>query len=158
MAGQTFNEKAKAKMRQRAEAVMAASGYPESVLAGVRAESGPSRWWILLSTYIALFKKYYYVALTERNVVVLGLSVWTGRPSGVESVTPREQASITDFSPGTVWGSFRFMTPGRKKPLKLRFVSRVYRQEAESIAGALAHGTLPAGGGYQVGPGEPYPN
>lgn len=132
---------------------MAAAGYPESVLAGVRAESGPSRWWILLTTYIVLFKKYYYVALTERNVVLLGLSIWTGRPRSVKSVTPLEQARITDFTPGSLWSSFRFMTPDRKKPLKLRFAARSYRKEAESIVGALASGAPPAGGQYQVGPG-----
>ncbi|MGH3168700.1 MAG: hypothetical protein ACRDN0_22815 [Trebonia sp.] len=142
MAGQGFNEKAKAKQVQRAEAAMAASGYPGSVLAGVRAESGPSRWWILLSTYITLFKKYYYVALTEQSVVLLRLSIWTGRPKSVRSVTPREQAGITDFSPGTLWGSFRFMTPDQKKPLKLRFAARIYRQEAESLAAALAAGSV----------------
>lgn len=142
MAGQSFNEKAKAKAQQRAEAVMAASGYPESVLVGVRAESGPSRWWVLLSTYITLFKKYYYLALTERNVVLLSLSIWTGKPKSVKSITPREQVSITDFTPGAVWGSLRLMTPDRNKPLKLRF-ARIYRQEAESISTAVASGALP---------------
>jgi hypothetical protein len=143
MAGQGFNDRAKARQQQRAEAVLAAAGYPESVQAGLRAESGPSRWWILLSTYITLFKKYYFVGLTEQNVVLLSLSIWTGRPKNVKSVTPRGQASITDFNPGTVWGSFRFMTPDRTKPLKLRFAARIYRQEAEEIARALAFG-MPA--------------
>jgi hypothetical protein len=76
-------------------------------------------------------------------VVLLSLSIWTGRPKNVKSVTPRGQASITDFNPGTVWGSFRFMTPDRTKPLKLRFAARIYRQEAEEIARALAFG-MPA--------------
>jgi hypothetical protein len=143
MAGQSFNDRAKAKQQARAEATMAAAGYPESIQAGLRGESGPSRWWILLSTYITLFKKYYYVALTEQNVALLKLSIWTGKPTKVQSVTPRGQASITEFNPGTMWGSFRIATPDRPKPLKLRFVSRVYRQEAEEIARALAFG-MPA--------------
>ncbi|HSZ38818.1 MAG TPA: hypothetical protein VK817_02555 [Trebonia sp.] len=143
MAGQGFNDRAKARQQQRAEAVLAAAGYPESVQAGLRGESGPSRWWILLSTYITLFKKYYFVGLTERNVVLLSLSIWTGRPKKIKSVTPREQVSITDFNPGTMWGSFRFMTPDRAKPLKLRFAARIYRKEAEEIARALAFG-MPA--------------
>lgn len=160
MAKQSLNEKAKARALQRAEAALAASGYPDSVLVGVRAESGPSGWWVLLSTYITLFRKYYYLALTERSVALLGLSFWTGKPTSVKSVTPREQVSITDFAPGAVWGSLRLMTPERKKPLKLRF-ARVYRREAESIAGALPSGmlppgVLPAGGPSQAGPGEAY--
>src|ERR1700678_1521520 len=115
MAGQSFNDRAKAKLQQRAEAALAAAGSPETVLVGLRAESGPSQWWVLLSTYITLFKKYYYVGLTDRNLVLIRLSIWTGRPSKIKSVTPRDQASISEFNPGTMWSSFRVMTPERNK-------------------------------------------
>jgi hypothetical protein len=148
MAGQGFNDKAKARLQQRAEATLAAAGYQETVLVGLRAESGPSRWWVLLSTYITLFKKYYFVGLTDQNLVLIGLSIWTGRPSKIKSVTPRDQSSISEFNPGTMWGSLRLMTPDRNKPLKLRFAARMYREQAQSLVNALASGTMPAGGSY----------
>jgi hypothetical protein len=151
MSGQSFVEKAKAKAVQRAEAAMAKSGYPEHVLVGARVQSGLSQWWNLLSAYAAFFRTYYFMGLTERNLVLCGISRWTGRPKNVKYITPREQARISDYYTGTVWDSFTYTIPGRKKPLKIR-VSRGYRREMEAMIGALNWGAAQTTGPYQ-----PYP-
>jgi hypothetical protein len=147
MSGQSFTEKAKAKTVQRAEAAMAKSGYPERVLVGARVQSGPSQYWMLLSSYTAFFRKYYFMGLTERNVALCGISRWTGRPKNVKSITPREQASISEYMPGALFDSFQYMTPELKKPLKIR-IGRGYRREVETMIGALNPGAIPAAGPY----------
>jgi hypothetical protein len=148
MSGQRFTEKAKAKTVQRAEAAMAKSGYPEQVLVGVRVQSGPSPYWALVSNYAAFFRKYYFMGLTERNMVLCGISRWTGRPKSVKSITPREQANISEYRTGTLFDSFRYMTPERKKPLKIR-VGRGYRREIETMINALNSGATLTAGPYQ---------
>jgi hypothetical protein len=159
MSGQSFTERAKARTIQRAEAVMANSGYPERVLVGARVQSGPSQWWSLLSAYATFFRKYYFIGVTERNVVLCGISRWTGRPKSVKFITPRDQVQLTDYIQSGVWDSFRYMTPQRNKPLKLRF-SRAYRREVEAIFGAVNSGAMPAVGpglGQGLGQGQGYP-
>jgi hypothetical protein len=123
-------------MDRAAPLIATAVGPSERVLAGARVESGISRWWILVSTYTLFFRKYYYLALTEHHVVLLKLSMWTGRPTKVDSVIPRNQVRVGDYRQGVVFGSFRFMIPGRSKPATIR-VHRVFRPEIESVLGQL---------------------
>jgi hypothetical protein len=151
MSGRSFTEKAKARTVQRAEAALAKSGYPEHVLVGARVQSGLSHWWNLLSAYATLFRTYYFMGLTERNMVLCGISRWTGRPKKVKYLTPREQARISDYCAGTVWDSFSYTIPGRSKPLKIR-VSRGYRGEMEAMIGALNSGAAQTSGPYQTYP------
>jgi hypothetical protein len=164
MPGQGFAERAKIKTTQRAERVIAKTGYPEPVLVGARVESGLSHWWNLLSAYATLFRKYYFMALTERNVVLIGISRWTGRPKKVKIVTPRDKASVSGYDRGNVFASFFYTIPDRKKPIKMR-VGRGWRPEVESMIGQLnsgipdsrwgPYGGTPADGG-QPGPSRPY--
>jgi hypothetical protein len=151
MPRQSLVGKAKARTVQRAEAAMAKSGYPEHVLVGARVQSGLSQWWNLLSAYATFFRTYYFMGLTEHNMVLCGISRWTGKPKNIKYITPREQARIFDYYAGTVWDSFTYTIPGRKKPLKIR-VSRGYRGEIEAMIGALNLGAAQA-----VGPYQPYP-
>ena len=123
-------------MDRAAPLVTAAVGPSERILAGARVESGVSRWWILLSTYTMLFRKYYYVVLTDHHVVLCKLSIWTGRPTKVEAAIPRNEVRMGDYKPGVVFGTFRFMIPGRTKPSRMR-VHRIFRPEIESILGQL---------------------
>jgi hypothetical protein len=118
------------------------------VQAGARVESGISRWWLLLSSYAAFLRKYYYMALTNHHVVLCRNSFWTGRPRRMESATPRDQVRVTRYKPGVVFGSFRYAYPGRNKPLLIR-VHRIYRPEIEFMLGQLGafspgYGSAPA--------------
>lgn len=164
MAGQGFTERAKIKTTQRAERVIAKTGYPERVLVGARVQSGLSHYWNLLSAYATLFRTYYFMALTDRNVVLIRISRWTGQPSKVKVVTPREKASISGYDPGTVFASFRYTIPERKKPLRMR-AGRGWRPEVESMIAQLnsdsrGPGWGPYGGtpeyGGQPGQFRPY--
>jgi len=145
--------------------VAAAAGPAERILAGARVESGLSRWWLLLSSYAAFLRKYYFLVLTDHYVVLIRSSRWSGRPRQAESVTAREQVRVGDWKPGVVFGSFRYTDPGRGRPMTMR-VHRVYRPEIEFILGqfgAFAPG-YPAGapglppGSWPGAPGgQPYP-
>ncbi|HEY2575522.1 MAG TPA: hypothetical protein VGI74_04375 [Streptosporangiaceae bacterium] len=144
-----FYQRGKDKTAQRAAPVIAAAlGPSEQVLTGARVESGVSRWWLLLSSYAAFLRKYYYMALTDYHVVLCRNSFWTGRPRRVESATPRDQVRVTSYKQGVVFGSFRYAYPGRNKPMLIR-VHRIYRPEIESMLGQLGvfspgYGAVPA--------------
>lgn len=154
---QSFNQGVKARLRDRADAVLAAAGYQENIRVGLRTESGLSPWWRLVSNYLVMFKKYYYVGVTDRSVVLIGISMWTTRPTSVKSVTPLGQATVSDFEPGTLWGSFYISTPDRPDRLHLNFASQAYREEAEAVVNtvyqAAAYGGQPQPGAY----GQPQP-
>ncbi|HEX4060262.1 MAG TPA: hypothetical protein VHY58_04490 [Streptosporangiaceae bacterium] len=140
-------QKGKNKTAERAvPLVVAAIGPSERILVGARVESGPSMWWALLSDWVVFFRKYYYMVLTEHHVVLVRNSKLSGRPKQVEATTPRDQVSIADFKPGTVFSRFKYSYPGRAKPLRMR-VHRIYRQEIDSILGQL--------GVFGLGSGEP---
>jgi hypothetical protein len=107
-----------------------------------------------------LFRKYYFMALTERNVVLIGISRWTGQPNKVKIVTPRDKASISGYDPGNVFASFSYTIPDRKKPIKMR-TGRGWRPEVESMIGQLNSvisdsGSGPYGGNPVYG-GQPEP-
>jgi hypothetical protein len=160
MAGQGFAERAKIKTTQRAEKVIAKTGFPEQVLVGARVQSGLSHWWNLLSAYATLFRRYYFMALTERNVVLIGISRWTGQPNKVKIVTPRDTASVSAYDPGTVFASFLYTIPDRKKPIRMR-AGRGWRPEVESMISQLNSGYRDSGwgpyGGNPAYGGEPAP-
>jgi hypothetical protein len=130
-------QRGKDKVAGRAAAVIASALQPdERILAGARVQSGVSQWWILLSDYVRLVQRWYYMALTDRQVIFCGLSFWTGKPTKVKIAAFREQVRVTDYRPGTLMGSFLFSYPGRDRPMRIR-TPRVWRPEVESILSAL---------------------
>jgi hypothetical protein len=148
-------QRGKERMAGRAAAVIAPALEPgERILIGARVQSGISQWWVLLSAYARLFQRWYYLVLTDRRLIFCGISFWTGRPTAIKIVTPREQARVTDFRPGAVWTSFRVGFPGRDKPLRIR-APRVYRPEVESMLSALGAGDPAAAGGLGPSYGTP---
>jgi hypothetical protein len=139
-------QRGKDRTAERAAPIIAAAVPAEQVLVGARAESGLSTWWMLLSTYLAFLRHYWYLALTDHHVVLCRVSRWSGRPKDVESATPRGQVQVADYQQGTLFSTFRYSYPGRDKPLRMR-VHRIYRQEIESMLGQL--------GAFGLGPGQP---
>jgi hypothetical protein len=132
-----FYQRGKEKTAARAAPLIAAAvGPSERIWVGARIESGLSQWWMLLSTWLVLFRQYYYLALTDHHVVVCGLSKWSGRPTRAEFAIPRNQVRIGNYTPGVVYGTFVLLFPGRDKPSKIR-VHRIFRPEIESILGQL---------------------
>jgi hypothetical protein len=129
-------QRGKDRTAERAGPIIAAALPAEQVLVGARAESGVSGWWMLLSTYVVFLRHYWYIALTDHHVVLVRVSRWSGRPRDVQAVTPRGEVQVTNYQPGTLFSTFRYVYPGRNKPLRMR-VHRIYRQEIESMLGQL---------------------
>ena len=142
----SLTQRGKDRTAERAAPIIAAALPTEQVLVGARAESGPSSWWILLSSYIVFFRKYWYIALTDHHVVLCSISRWSGRPKEVAAATPRGQVQVTNYQPGALFSTFRYGYPEREKPLRMR-VHRVYRAEIESLLGQI--------GAFGLGPGQP---
>jgi len=128
--------------------VQAALGPAERILVGARVESRLSGGW-LLSLYAGFLRKRHYMVLTDHHVVLIHISVWSARPTRVETATPRDQARASDYKPGVLGGFFKYTYPGRTKPMTVRMaVPRIYRQEIESMLGQL--------GAFGLGPSQPY--
>ena len=142
--------RARQKVRQRAEAFIESAAVPhEPIVAGALVVSGLSRKWVLLTPYIRLFGRSYYIALTEHYVLFCLMSGRTGRPVEVRIVEPRDQVRITDvrlrlaLSGGM--GSMLCYVPGRPGPMTLRFF-RIWRPEVEFLLGQLGPDqAVPAG-------------
>ena len=62
--------------------------------------------WAALTVAVTRLWKFRFVALTREAVVVVTISKFTLAPRKVESVTPRDQARVTDLHHGTVWTRF----------------------------------------------------
>lgn len=131
-----FGDRAKQKIRQRAEAFLASAPVPqEPLVAGAQVISGLGRGWVLLSATIRMFGRTYYLALTEGHVLFCWLSAWTGRPVAVPIVAPRDQVRVTDFRLGGSMGWLQCQLPGRS-PMTLRFY-RLWRPEIEALLAEL---------------------
>jgi hypothetical protein len=136
-----FGGRARQKVRQRAEEFIASAAVPhEPIVAGALMISGLDRKWVLLTPYIRLFGRSYYLALTEHYVLFCLMSGRTGRPVEVRIVAPRDQVRITNvrlvlaLSGGM--GSMLCYVPGRSAPMTLRFY-RIWRSEVEYLLGQL---------------------
>jgi hypothetical protein len=139
-----FGERARQKIRRRAEECIAAAAVPhEPILAGALVISGLSRKWVLLTPYIRMMGRSYYVAVTKRHVLFCQMSGLSGRAAGVPIVERREQVRITDlrlnlaFSGGM--GSMLCYLPGKSGPMTLRFF-RIWRYEVEKLLAELGTG------------------
>jgi hypothetical protein len=109
-------------------------------VAGAVVTSGLSRGWVLLTPYIRLFGRSYYLALSEHYVLFCHMSGTNGRPVAVPIVAPRDQVRIADvhlrlaLSGGL--GSMLCYVPGRSGPMTLRFY-RLWRPEVETLLAEL---------------------
>jgi hypothetical protein len=136
-----FGSRARQKVRERAEAFIASASVPqEPVVAGALVMSGLGREWGLLTPYIRLFGRSYYLALTERHLLFVWMSGTSGRPVGVPIVAPRDQVRITDVRL-RLWmsggmGSMLCYVQGRPGPMTLRFY-RLWRPEVEALLAEL---------------------
>ena len=138
----------KAKTKEQMEAALQPMLDPgERVVAAGLCEGGPSRWWMLISIYLVIFViKVYYVAVTDRRVIFMKVSTWTGRPKGLLRAEPRNAAAVTEVNPHPVWSTFVYRLPeGSTK--KLRF-HRIWRDEMTALLQALRAPAPTAPGGF----------
>lgn len=131
-----FGDRAKRKIRQRAEVFLASAPVPqERLVAGAQVVSGLSRGWVLLSPTIRLFGRNYFMTLTEGHVLFCWLSAWNGRPVAVPIVVPRDQVRVTNFRIRGSMGWMQCQVPGRP-PMTLWF-HRLWRPEVEALLAEL---------------------
>ena len=92
--------------------------------------------------------RWYFVAVTDRRVVFVKASYWTGRPVGFGWADPRSSASISDVNlSAKVWGHFKYTSPTKPSAIRLN-VHRWWLEEGNAVVAALSPASpAPAGTG-----------
>jgi hypothetical protein len=133
----------------------------EMIQAGTRVYTGPSdalRWIPRFGSIVRLVQTHYYMLVTDRRVIFVGLSYWGQKPTGIKFMVPRGGLQVSDYNPAAIYPSFRFASAARK-PMRLRMRTN-WQAEAMQALGILGiqlpGGPGPAVPGYQPGPVPPY--
>jgi hypothetical protein len=123
--------------KQANEMVVQALQPGEQIISGVYAITGPSPW---LMNQIGLlgqfFIDYYYVAVTQRQVIFVKMNRVSNRPKEIAFTAPLPSVRITDYKRSALWSSFKYNVPTAPKPLRLN-VHRIWRQELDALVGAF---------------------
>lgn len=104
----------------------------EQERAAALCEGGPSRWWTILSLTLVVFLiKPYYIVATDRRVLFLKVSRWSGRPQGLLRADPRGQVGIVGHTEHPLWSNIMYRAAdGSTK--KLRY-HRIWREEMAAV-------------------------
>jgi hypothetical protein len=123
--------------KQANEMVVQALQPGEQIISGVYAITGPSPW---LMNQIGLlgqfFIDYYYVAVTQRQIIFVKMNRISNRPKEIAFTAPLPSVRITDYKRSALWSSFKYNVPTAPKPLRLN-VHRIWRQELDALVGAF---------------------
>jgi hypothetical protein len=125
----------------------------EQLVAATYCVSGPSPLWVTgllgLLGMLLFGVRYYYLAVTDRRVVMMRASFWTSRPAGLAFADPRGSVTISDVdADAKLWNHLLFAMPGQK-PLRLN-VHAWWRDEMKQVVAAL-------GDPQAAAPGTPPP-
>jgi hypothetical protein len=129
--------------KQFNEALPAVLEPGEQVQAGAYCVSGPNPLWsqglLGLIGMLIFGVRYYFMAVTDRRVIVMKASFWTSRPTGVAFADPRAAVSISEVNTEqTLWAHLKYLRPGAD-PLRLNFHTW-WRDEMRQIVSALGEG------------------
>lgn len=105
------------------------------------AQTGPTPWFALLTYLIFFAVRSYAIVLTDRRVIAVRSSMWTGRPKAVEAAYPRSQVRVQRYAPGQLWGKLSLAIPGSALDLN---VHRMVRTDTDSLTAALGPATSAA--------------
>jgi hypothetical protein len=111
----------------------------ERVEAGAAVRTGPSPWLAVgigMLLLYALGMRFYYMAVTDRRVIFMVPSFWSGRPQGLGHADARGAVAVTNVRRGTVWTRASYRRPDGTS-LRLNF-HRIWSEETEAILRALA--------------------
>lgn len=123
--------------KQANEMVAQALQPGEQIVSGVYAITGPSPWLMnQLGLLGQFFIDYYYVAVTQQQVIFVKMNRMSNRPKEIAFTAPLQSVQITDYRRNAMWSSFRYNVPTAAKPLRLN-VHRIWRQELDALAGAF---------------------
>jgi hypothetical protein len=123
--------------KQANEMVVQALQPGEQIVSGVYAITGPSPWLMnQLGLLGQFFIDYYYVAVTQQQVIFVKMNRVSNRPKEIAFTAPLQSVGITDYRRNAMWSSFRYNVPTAAKPLRLN-VHRIWRQELDALVGAF---------------------
>jgi hypothetical protein len=127
--------------KQFTEALPAVLEPGEQMQAGTFCVSGPNPLFaqgLLGIIGMLLFgMRWYFIAVTDRRVVFLKASYWTGRPSGFAWADARFSTSVSDVNlSAKVWGHFKYSSPTKPGAVRLN-VHRWWLDEGKAVVAAL---------------------
>jgi hypothetical protein len=123
--------------KQANEMVAQALQPGEQIVSGVYAITGPSPWLMnQLGLLGQFFVDYYYIAVTQQQVIFVKMNRLSNRPKEIAFTAPLQAVQITDYRRNAMWSSFRYNVPTAAKPLRLN-VHRIWRQELDALVGAF---------------------
>src|SRR5205823_10919902 len=88
-------------------------------------------------------QRYYFIVVTDRRVVFMKASMFTGRPKGLAWADPRGAAQISDVDlDNAVWSKFRYRRPEGKE-VRIN-VHRFWREDGQQVVAVLQGQAAPA--------------
>ena len=124
----------------------------ERVVAAGYAVSGPSPWLtgaLGIVLMLALGMRYFYVAVTDRRVLLMKASLMTQKPKGLALAFPVTAVKVAAVNRAGVWSNLKLQPPSGKQ-MRLNF-HRIWREEMDQVAKAIGSGNR-AGGGERSAP------
>jgi hypothetical protein len=113
----------------------------ERVEAAAAVRTGPSPWLAVgvgVLILYALGMRMYYLAVTNRRVIFMVPSFWSGRPRGLGHADPKGEVAVSDVRRKGVWSRATYRRPDGTA-LRLNF-HRAWSTEMESVLRALGAG------------------
>jgi hypothetical protein len=77
----------------------------------------------------------YYVAVTDRRVILIRATLWRSRPAGLAFAEPLAGVEVTHVKSRVVWSSLRYRRPDGKR-MRLNF-HRVWRNDMRAVMASL---------------------
>jgi hypothetical protein len=113
----------------------------EQVQGGAYCVSGPNPLWaqglLGMAGYFIFGMRYYYLALTDKRVIFMNASFWTGRPGGLAWSDPRDAITISNLqTDNKLWNWGLYSSP-TKENLRLNFHA-FWRPEIKALGDLLA--------------------
>jgi hypothetical protein len=98
--------------------------------------------------------RWYFMAVTDRRVVFVKASFWTGRPKGLGFADPKGAVSLSEVvTDAKLWNHLKYSGPSVQKPLRLNFHAW-WRDECKQVVDALG-ATGPSSAMPPPAPGVP---
>jgi hypothetical protein len=118
----------------------------ERYLVGSYCVSGPNPLWsqglLGLVGMLIFGVRYYFLAVTDRRVLLWKASFWTSRPAGPGFADPRSAVRIFDVdTDAKLWNHLMYERPGHK-PLRLN-IHAWWRDEMKAIVAELGGSAAP---------------
>lgn len=113
----------------------------EQTVAASLTQAGPSPW--LASSFgalgalifLLLGTRYYFIAVTDRRVVMMKASMWTSRPAGLAFTDARSGVALERVKVANLWSSAWYRRPDGNR-MRLNF-HRLWRDDMQAVVREL---------------------